>query len=1231
MPLHIARNSGPSLPSLRWHGSFFVHHSLAHVNRELTLSLLQNVEFAKKYQLALDPYETDTFNPAADSRYAELSSRLNAPDDETRLTVRHRWPPLFEAPDTGKLILIQPWEFGSLPKTWIGEIENKVDEVWVPSTFVRNCYLESGVPGDKVAVVPNGVNTARFHPGAADNTTIDRLWKSGPGGSAWITPDTCKFLFVGGTLTRKGIDVLLDAFDRAFSAKDDVVLLVKDFGAGSFYANQGMDSLIRALQVKPGGSKIVYVTEELSENDIAALYASADCLVHPYRGEGYGMPIAEAMASGKPTIATNYGAALDFANEANAYLIPAQVQYLSERVVSGMETVGAPYWAEPFREALIETLRSVVKNQAAAQAKGKQALRDIREHHTWAHAADIALTRLIEVEAKAERTASFARSFSLPLGLSNLSLGSSTGLGWNLPSADTAAEKAIGDMFEERKQAALAETRGGDYAKAMSLLEALHTERDNDWDVINALAVTAYSTGDTERAISMFRKGVAVAPNPRDFHHNLAFVLNEAGLHEEALDNALIALDYSMENADIRATVEKARQGLVGQAAVLQWQTSERQGFGTSSLGEAPFGLNPLTGNNAGRTSPDLDRILHQISLADEALGRCAEYDAEIARITAETQAKDAALRLSLCMIVKNEERFLRNCLESAKPLVDEMVIVDTGSTDGTIEIAREYGAKVIQHPWNEDFSEARNVSLKHATGNWALWLDADEEIAPGAAAAFRKAMEEAPANIGGFLCLFQNWLSSSVRREGSEVAIHHALRLFRLKPGVKFQGRIHEQNLRSLQDLGYDYGKTDGLVIDHFGYAGEIMSLRNKHDRFISMLKREVEENPIDEFRNFQLFNLGNAYFTAGDWENAYTCLVEAAEKADKNEEYSVTLFIELIAACHRLQRPEEGLRHYEASEKLGVLHAGIEFGRGYCHLYLKDYAGAEAAFREALRLGAEDDSIYAKSGDAGVGTYKARYGLALALVGQERHEAAIAPCKAVLEEQPTMIEARYLLSIVLTHESRFEDAIRELHVCLEQSPQHTDAIRDLGKLNLNLKDYAAALPFLRRTTQIHHTDVEALAGLAASCEQLELLDEAREAYERLRLLKPNSAEICVNLGRVLAEIGEEAEAVDLYADAIQLKPDYGNAYFNAGDLLYKMGYFDRAAETYLAGLEVEPENAMGFFTLGNCLIQTQAYEAAVVSYQQALAQNPALASARNNLEIAQGLLQTVGADKAA
>ena len=86
--------------------------------------------------------------------------------------------------------------------------------------------------------------------------------------------------------------------------------------------------------------------------------------------------------------------------------------------------------------------------------------------------------------------------------------------------------------------------------------------------------------------------------------------------------------------------------------------------------------------------------------------------------------------KLSLCMIVKNEEKLLPGCLESAKDFVDEIIIVDTGSTDKTIEIAKQYNAKIYEHPWENNFSKHRNQSISYATSDWILYLDADEELA---------------------------------------------------------------------------------------------------------------------------------------------------------------------------------------------------------------------------------------------------------------------------------------------------------------------------------------------------------------------------------------------------------------------------------------------------------------------------------------------------------------------
>jgi tetratricopeptide (TPR) repeat protein len=1185
MPLRIASNKS----GVVWNGSFFVYHSLALVNRELTLALLADQDFASKFDLGIQHYEPPTFEAGTDPRFAALATRMRALPESPAVTVRHHWPPNFAAPDKGKLVLIQPWEFGSLPRAWVDSIARTVDEIWVPSRFVRDTYTSSGVPGEKVVVVPNGVNTARFHPGVAPYD-----FAANPN-TRHLKPGTFKFLFVGGTISRKGVDILLDAYDRAFTAGDDVTLIIKDFGTDSFYANQGAGALIRALQSKPGAANIVYLTEDMSEAEIASLYAACDCLVHPYRGEGYGLPIAEAMACGKPTILTGFGAALDFAGDANAYLIPSRLQRLSEKRIGAWETIDYPFFAEPDRDALSGLLRHVASHRDEAAAKGAQAAADIAARHTWTDAARIALERLNGL-----LTAPASESRALPTSLGNLRLnGQATGTG-------------VGDRYEERKQAALAETRGGDWKNAIHALESCLTERPNDWDVLNALAVARFRTGDTEKAGELLRRGIASAPHPRDFHHNLAFVLLAEEQSVQALEHALAALGETPDNADIRATVERARESVLKAARKVLRRYPDKQ-------------------RAQAKRDPEYRSLMEQYQRAGEALEQTDTVTPGTALLPPAAAKPNAMPRLSLCMIVKNEERFLRNCLESVKDIVDEMVIVDTGSTDSTLDIAREYGAKIIPHVWKDDFSEARNVSLDQATGDWALWMDADEELDPETKDSVLKTIRSAPAEVGAYIVMFRNWLSKAERDPNSEMAVHHACRLFRRLPGVRFQGRIHEQNLPSLRALGYTFLDTSEIIIDHFGYAGEIMSLRDKHARFIRMLKREVEECPDPAFRVFHEFNLGNAYYTAGDMENAARHLGIAAEDADIHEEYTASIFTELATALHRLGRAQEGLQVCSKADQIGLKQAGVEFARGYCLLHQERYQEAEAAFQTAIRYGVEDKSLMGRTGDQGASGFKARYGVALALVGQDRFEDAVPYCEQALAEQTTFVDARYLLTVILARLERPADARRELEILLSQSPNHADALRDLAALLVKEKAYAEALPYLKKIAQVNLNDFDAQARLAHCLEELQRYEEARDLYRRLRLLRPQSVEVCVNLGRMLAACGAEAEAIDCYADAIQMDPDYGNAYFNAGDLLYKLGYYDRAADAYQSGLQVEPEHPSGFFMLGNCYYRKQAYQAAALSYRQALVQDPTHEAARNNLAMAEEMAASANAERAA
>jgi glycosyltransferase involved in cell wall biosynthesis len=277
--------------------------------------------------------------------------------------------------------VILPWEFGPIPRDWREAIAASVDEVWVPSRHVRDGYAACGVDPARVQVVPNGIDPARFHPGLAPLEL--------PG-----APGGYRFLFLGGLLWRKGVDLLLEAYRLAFTARDDVTLVVKDFGRAGPYRPQEAEERVRAMAADPAGPRVAFLRDRLADADLPRLYASCDCLVHPYRGEGYGLTVAEAMACGRPAIVPAGGATADFCDEETALLVPSRPLTLDRTRVGDHELTGPVSVIEVGVIDLARRMREAYEHREAAAATGRRAAERMRTRHTWDHAASVAAGRL---------------------------------------------------------------------------------------------------------------------------------------------------------------------------------------------------------------------------------------------------------------------------------------------------------------------------------------------------------------------------------------------------------------------------------------------------------------------------------------------------------------------------------------------------------------------------------------------------------------------------------------------------------------------------------------------------------------------------------------------------------------------------------------------------------------------------------------------------------------------
>ncbi len=359
-----------------WEGNQFVYSSLALINRELCLSLIEN----SKIDLSIIPENEHKFDEMSDSRFAKLSARFNKTlSVPASVHVRHQWPPDFTKPDSGQLVIIQPWEFGSLPRIWIDPIQDNVSEVWVPSRYVRRVYTDSGIDAQKVIVIPNGVNTSIFRP-EGNRMELD-------------TGKRFKFLFVGGTFYRKGIDILLDTYLRTFTSNDNIVLVIKDFGSKSFYKGQSNSKLIKEIQRTPNAPEILYIEKELTEQDMPALYRACDCLVHPYRGEGFGLPVLEAMACGLPVVVTDGGSTDDFVDDSTGFRVPSKRVY-GEKMVGELETVSETWHLEIDRNVLSRIMKEIYFNPFLLPEMGMEASRKASAYFNWKDISNKVMERL---------------------------------------------------------------------------------------------------------------------------------------------------------------------------------------------------------------------------------------------------------------------------------------------------------------------------------------------------------------------------------------------------------------------------------------------------------------------------------------------------------------------------------------------------------------------------------------------------------------------------------------------------------------------------------------------------------------------------------------------------------------------------------------------------------------------------------------------------------------------
>lgn len=401
-------------------------------------------------------------------------------------------------------------------------------------------------------------------------------------------------------------------------------------------------------------------------------------------------------------------------------------------------------------------------------------------------------------------------------------------------------------------------------------------------------------------------------------------------------------------------------------------------------------------------------------------------------------------MRVSLTMIVKDEEADLPRCLASVADCVDEIIVVDTGSTDRTKDVARRHGAAVFDFTWVDDFAAARNEALRHATGDWILWLDADDYLDDDN----RRRLRALVADLRDENAAYEmDCLLLHDAEAGKETIRVSHVRLFRNDPRVRWQHRVHEQVLPSLCQLGIDVRCTD-IVIRHGGYFDPEWT-RRKLERNLRLLRLEDAERPGHPFVTF---NLGWTLYLLGRSAEALPLLERARAWATAEQPFTRQLYLLLAQVLAQLGR---------IAESLAACHAGLRVLPNEPSLLL------EAAIRY-YELGAWDEAergfrAVLASTDRRARRETARHNLAVLLLQRGKVAEAEEQWRTLLQERPQFNLAWSSLGYVWAQQGRWAE-LEEAARWLEGDPQTwADSVVLRIRALLARRDFASAKALLQ------------------------------------------------------------------------------------------------------------------------------------------------------------------------
>jgi tetratricopeptide (TPR) repeat protein len=702
--------------------------------------------------------------------------------------------------------------------------------------------------------------------------------------------------------------------------------------------------------------------------------------------------------------------------------------------------------------------------------------------------------------------------------------------------------------------------------------ECFDDDQMNRWRAVRALGFALAKVDRYEDTRLLVESASASVPEALDYHYLLAYVNHHLGSDARCETHARAFLSFSDAAASDEAAAvlcsTRSRRHEVLNYLGLSLENTGRNNEAMAAFENAIEAKRSydLAWANFVRLLAKVGRITDAQAVLREGRRSCPRSSL-LARLTvADAPSEPAPPKITLCMIVKNEEEHLPQCLTSVRGLADQIIIVDTGSTDRTVEIAESFGATVYHHAWEGDFSKARNISMGYADGDWIFILDADEEVEAADVALVRQVAEQNEFKIVAVS------VYNYSREKGMYTSFLPSIRLFRRDLGAYYEGIVHNQ-------LRFHTAEPTLRIparIYHYGYGLSPEAMVRKVARSRELLEKQLAENPDHAFAHFNL-----AQLLRGDPSDASpgrmdrvvhhaTRAVELTSPDDvKQRHIHLMALHQLVTAyftkgeyakaaecAHRALRHKPG--YLDAIISLGHIHS-LDGQSGLARKYFLEYLEQQGNYNEH----AETDHVIILHLDS---RHNAYYGLGLV---------------AELEDKPT-------------------EAVEWFEKCVAQRDDYLDGHFRLAQALSRIGDGPRSRQELERGLVVHGENLDMRLILADQLSEPGQCDALRSCLEEGLKHHPENGELRCRLARLELAQGKPDVALQHLEAVDNDTADRAVLLRLRADISYALQQWEAAGRLYEQCLESATDDPVLLNNLGNCHYQVGAHARAEAIYRR-------------------------------